>query len=131
MKPCKACGKEFPESEMIFSADGMVCRSCEVDLDSGGLDSGAMSPPVLTGLIGGVIPFFISMAEVNTTTVNGQSTTEYFDIVAVVGGGLALGAGLFALKGALQASKHASRWGTPAAVAALGVYQLLRGFGKA
>ncbi len=131
MKACHVCGSEFPESEMSFSADGLVCRSCEVDLDSGRLDSGAMSPPVLTGLIGGVLPFFISMAEVNTTTVNGQSTTEYFDIVAVVGGGLALAAGLFALKGALQASKHASRWGTPAAVAALGVYQLLRGFGKA
>ena len=124
MATCAMCGGDFSEARLVHSENGLVCESCEAE--SAPVDG--FSPPVIGGLVAGVVPFFLSITTSSEKTVNGEIVEQSFmDYVALGGGGLAIVFGAVALKAAMGSSPKAM---APAVAAlGLGVYQLLRGFG--
>jgi hypothetical protein len=83
----------------------------------------------VAGLVAGLVPFVLSTSSSHTVTVNGVVTTaSYRDMVAIVGGVVAIVCSLIALV-ATRKSQIGSRYAFPAVVLVLGAYQLARGFG--
>ena len=86
----------------------------------------------LVGLLAAIAPFFVSCSSSSTRTVNGRIVeSSYFDLFAVVGGGIAV---LVALGMLIQFGETApedkyKRIGVFVAMLALGGFQILRGFG--
>jgi hypothetical protein len=93
-----------------------------------------LSPPsdrtfAVAGLVAGLVPFVLSASSSHTVSVNGVVTVaSYRDMVAIVGGAVAIICALIALV-ATRKSQIGSRYAFPALVLVLGAYQLPRGFG--
>lgn len=86
---------------------------------------------LVIGAIAAILPFLIHMSSSSTTTVNGVVTdASYRDNFALAGGVVAILAGLIAIAVANKATQKPQLVGG-LAVAALGIYQILRGLGKA
>ena len=91
-----------------------------------------MSTFSIIGLVAGIVPFFLSFHSSTSQSINGEVLhSTYVDYVAVPGGALALLMGVVALVDGLrnQAAGKGIRAGIAVAIAGLGIFQLLRGFG--
>jgi NAD-dependent SIR2 family protein deacetylase len=125
---CVSCGYR---GKMVYLEYAMVCPICDHS-QSKPLNAGPLYPNVVWfGIAVGMQPFFFSLAETTTTTSNGQTITEYFDVVGAAGGGLAYLAGAAAVVFAMHSDKKMPAIAVGAGVLALGLYQLLHGLGIA
>lgn len=83
-----------------------------------------------TGAIAALTPFVISSASSSTVTVNGKVVeSTYRDWFAIFGGGVALACALAAIWFVHREGRTPKVLGAIAAVAAVGGYQVARGFG--
>ncbi len=86
----------------------------------------------IIGLLAGIVPFFFSCSSSSSRTVNGRVVeSSHFDLVAVVGGAIAvlMAVGVLTQFGTTAPKDRAKRIGLLVVMLALGVFQVLRGFG--
>ena len=91
-----------------------------------------MSPFSIIGLVAGLVPFILSLHSSSSYAINSEVVhSTHLDYVAVPGGGLALLLAAVAMVAGLrdEAAGKGIRALVALAVAGLGIYQLLRGFG--
>lgn len=87
------------------------------------------------GAVFGLIPFVISLTSTQTSSGSGVATCSHMDFAALIGGAIALIAGVAALlprrdaMGPVQSAPMGVRLGSGLVIAALGVFQVLRGLG--
>lgn len=87
------------------------------------------------GAIFGLIPFVVSFSSTRTSSGGGVATCSHMDFAALIGGAIALIAGVAALMpkrdamGPVQSAPMGIRLGSGLVVAALGAFQILRGLG--
>lgn len=87
------------------------------------------------GAIFGLIPFVVSFTSTQTSSGGGITACSHMDIAALVGGAIALIAGVAAFlpkrdaMGPVQSASMGIRLGSGLVVAALGAFQILRGLG--
>ena len=128
-KQCASCGKSVAPDRLLWSDNGEICPDCSEAAETAA--KGRSLPPLLLiGLVAGAAPLAITITTTESTVVNGIAEVIYRDYVAIIGGILAL---ICALQPARLALKKELAGGTNlailAAVIALGVFQLARGFG--
>jgi hypothetical protein len=126
MKACAACGIEVEESDLFMSDKGEVCASCDLD-DEIGSKGLMLGPLTITALVCAIGPFFFSISS-SSSSASGYT---YIDYVALPGGAGALLIGVAALATAKKSGGDQMRnFAASAGAIALGVIQVLRGFGK-
>ena len=133
MKTCAACGTEVEESDLFMSDKGEICAECDLKDSTASheaLQVGLLHPAIIIGLIAGIVPFFISVAEESSVVEGGVATTSYLDYAALAGGGVAALAGIAFLPIALKAMTGKGKQIAAALIIiGLGAFHLLRGFG--
>lgn len=126
---CAMCGRAFPLEELTATTTGQLCADCKEGIVATP-ERPLVSPLAVVGLVFGLAPFFLHFTKSLSLTVNGVVEQSHFDAVAVGGGALALVLGLAALVSARNVMEgRRTRLGIAAAIAALGVFQVLSGLG--
>jgi hypothetical protein len=126
MANCSSCNALVDGAQILYTADGrVVCSPCfgkaSLQLDAERAKEGPGAGIATIGAVAGVLPFLFSITHSNHGVRR--------DWVAVSGGAIAILFGAIAIVGAMRAGNRGGALGLAAAVAALGLYQLARGFG--
>ena len=83
----------------------------------------------LTGLVAGVVPFFVHFQSGAGSRPGGLAPSSYFDLIAILGGIIALFSGIGAATMLERGPQRPAHLGVVAAILVLGAYQLLVGLG--
>ena len=83
----------------------------------------------LTGLAAGVVPFFLHFQSGTVPRTGGLAPSSYFDLIAILGGIVALFSGIGAATLLERGPQRPAHLGLVAVILVLGAYQLLVGLG--
>ena len=125
---CSSCGREAPKSEIYLGALGILCSGCIAPRYPKG--TAMLRPPLLAliGFVSAALPFFLNTREMNVWIEAIVPSGWEGDAIAVLSGAFALSFGLASLVDFFRSCPTASN-AVSGAVLALGLFQLVTGFG--